>query len=68
MKVLEDFNVPIDRIIGICSDGAATMQGVHKGVCTQLATYIRQMRAATVADIRARSINGRDLNSFHEGM
>jgi hypothetical protein len=40
---------------------------VHKGVCTQLATYIRQMRADTVADIRARSLNGRDLDSFHEG-
>ncbi len=68
MKVLlNDFDVPIDRIIGICSDGAATMQGVHKGVCTQLARYIREMRAATIVDIRARSINGRDLDSFHEG-
>jgi hypothetical protein len=25
IKVLQDFNVPIERIIGICSDGAATM-------------------------------------------
>ncbi len=67
MKVLQDFNVPIYRIIGICSGGAATMQGVHKGVCTQLAKHIRQMRADTVTDIRARSLNGRDLDSFHEG-
>jgi hypothetical protein len=64
--VLNEFNVPLDRIIGICSDGASTMLDRIKGVCTQLAQYLRDMRAANVADIRARSINGRDLDSFHE--
>ena len=66
MKVLDDYNVPLDRIIGICSDGAATMLGRFKGVCTQLAKRLRDLRAANVADIRAQSIHGRDLDSFHE--
>ena len=65
--MLNDFNVPLDRIIGICSDGAATMLGRFKGVCTQLAKHLRELRAGTVADIRAQSINGRDPDSFHEG-
>ncbi len=37
MKVLKDYDLPIAKIIGICSDGASIMQGVHKGVCVQLA-------------------------------
>ena len=65
MKVLDDNNVPLDRIIGICSDGASTMLGRFKGVCTQLAKRLRDLREATVADIRAQSIHGRDLDSFH---
>jgi hypothetical protein len=44
MKVLTDYDLPIAKIIGICSDGASTMQGVHKGECVQLAKYIRELR------------------------
>ena len=67
MKVLNEFDVPLDRIIGICSDGASTMQGRIKGVCTQLANSIRDMRGAKIAHIRARAMHGRPIDSFHEG-
>ncbi len=53
MKVLNAY------VIGICSDGASTMQGIHKGVCTQLAKHIRQLRQVS-------RDNTRDINSFHD--
>jgi hypothetical protein len=65
MKVLKDYNVPIDKIIGICSDGASTMQGVHNGVCTQLAKYIRELRRVHISDIVALD-HSRTINSFHD--
>ena len=65
--MLNEFDVPLDRIIGICSDGAHTMQGRIKGVCTQLANSIRDMRVAKIAHIRARAMHGRPIDSFHEG-
>jgi hypothetical protein len=67
MRVLKQFDIPLDRIIGICSDGASTMQRRIKGVCTQLANRIRDMWAKNIADIRARATNGRPIDSFHEG-
>jgi hypothetical protein len=67
MKVLNEFDVPLDRIIGICSDGAHTMQGRIKGVCTQLANNIRDMRGANIAHIRAQAMQCLPMNSFHEG-
>ena len=67
MKVLNEFDVPLDRIIGICSDGASTMQGRIKGVCTQLANNIRDMRGANIAHIRAQAMQCRPMDSFHEG-
>jgi hypothetical protein len=65
MEVLQKYNVPLDRIIGICSDRASTMQGVFKGVCTQLATTLRNMREPTVAAIIALNDNGSIPASFH---
>ena len=32
IKILVEYNVPLNKLIGICSDGANTMRGVHKGV------------------------------------
>lgn len=64
MKVLTDYDLPIAKIIGICSDGASTMQGVHKGVCVQLAKYIRELRQVYISDIIARD-HTRHVESFH---
>jgi hypothetical protein len=55
MKVLTDNKVPLDKVIGICSDGASTMQGVHKSVCIQLAKRIRELRQGVIQDEVARS-------------
>ena len=66
MEVLMKNNVPLDKIIGICSDGASTMQSIYKGVCTQLARFIRNMRETTIAEIMAHDDNGRCAGSFHE--
>ena len=65
MKVLNDYDLPIAKIIGICSDGASTMQGVHKGVCVQLAKYIRELRQVYISDIIARD-HTRHVDSFHD--
>ena len=65
MKVLKDYDLPINKIIGICSDGASTMQGVHKGVCVQLAKYIRELRQVYISDIIARD-HTRHVDSFHD--
>ncbi len=65
IKVLNAYHVPMDKVIGICSGGASTMQGIHKGVCTQLAKHIRQLRQVYMLDIIARD-NTRDINSFHD--
>jgi hypothetical protein len=40
--------VPFDRIIGICSDGASTMMGCYRGVCTRLAQHVRALRGDTM--------------------
>ena len=65
MKVLREYKAPFDKIIGICSDGASTMQGVHKGVCTQLATFIRELRQVSIYDIIAAD-HSRTIDSFHK--
>ncbi len=65
MKVLKDYNVPIDKIIGICSDGANTIKGVQKGVCTQLAKYIRELRQVHISDIIALD-HTQTITSFHD--
>jgi hypothetical protein len=53
------------KLVGICSDGAGTMLGVHKGVCTQLAQAIRTARQHVIEDIMTRDRNRR-LDSFHK--
>ena len=64
LGVLREYNVPLHKVIGICSDGAKTMQGVHRGVCTQLARYIRDIRQQYITAIRT-EVHGRSLESFH---
>ncbi len=59
MRVLHEYKVPISKIIGICSDGASTMQGVHKGVCTQLALHIRVARELLMEELRGQEPEGR---------
>ena len=64
LGVLHEFSIPMRKVIGICSDGASTMQGVHKGVCTQLARYIRQVREVDIAALLEENPRrGRDSNS-----
>jgi hypothetical protein len=29
MRVLHEYQVPVSKVIGVCSDGASTMQGYH---------------------------------------
>ncbi len=66
LEVLVKFCVPLHRVIGICSDGAATMQGCHKDVCTRLANHIRELREEVMHDIVTNSTDQRrPLNSFH---
>ena len=44
MDVLEEYHVPLHKVIGLCSDGASTMRGVYRGVCTRLQNHIRASR------------------------
>jgi hypothetical protein len=62
-EILVDNKIRIDKIVGICSDGASTMQEVHKGVCTQLARKIRELRRSVIDNIIARD-HTRSLDSF----
>ena len=62
-EILVDNKIRIDKIVGICSDGASTMQGVHKGVCIQLARKIRELRRSVIDNIIARD-HTRSLDSF----
>jgi hypothetical protein len=48
LEVLMESCVPLDRIIGICSDGASTMMGCYRGVCTRLAHHVRALRGDTI--------------------
>ena len=65
MQILHKYHVPLDRVVGICSGGAYTMLGVHKGVCTQLARAIRTAREHVIEDIMTRDCSRR-LDSFHK--
>ena len=67
IKILVEYNVPLNKLIGICSDGANTMRGVHKGVCIQLEKYLRTLREDTMhAIIVAQDVHiRRTIDSFH---
>ncbi len=64
MKILEENKVPMDKIIGICSDGASTMLGVHKGVCTQLPKKICAERKVIMNNMVAHD-RTRTMDLFH---
>ncbi len=65
MQILHKYHLPLERVVGICSDGASTMLGVHKGAFTQLAQAIRTARQHVIEDIMTRDRNRR-LDSFHK--
>ena len=66
LEVLVEFCVPLHRVIGICSDGASTMMGRFKGVCTRLASHIREIREEVIQDIVANTTDiRRAVASFH---
>lgn len=67
MKILVEYNVPLNKLIGICSDGANTMRGVHKGVCTQLERHLRGLREEKMHHlIVAQDVHSRRaVDSFH---
>ncbi len=66
MKTLDKYHVSLDKVVGICSDGASTMLGIHKVVCIQLAQSIRNARQHVLEDIMTRDCSRR-LDSFHKG-
>jgi hypothetical protein len=63
LDVLMEYCVPLERIIGICSDGASTMMGCYRGVCTKLAQHVRELRADTMLRITG---NGSDIRRAPE--
>jgi hypothetical protein len=64
LAVLESYNVPLLKVIGLCSDGASTMRGIYRGVCMRLARHIRVLRAAAITDIAAGDMTT-TLDTFH---
>ncbi len=41
--MLADYEVPLHKLIGVCADGASTMQGIYRGVCTRLLNHVREL-------------------------
>jgi hypothetical protein len=56
MSILELYNVPLGKIIGVCADGASTMQGIYRGVCIRFARHLRQLRQEVCHVITALNI------------
>ena len=63
LDVLMEYCVPLERIIGICSDGASTMMGCYRGVCTRLSQHVRELRSDTMLRITG---NGTDIRRAPE--
>jgi len=65
MLILEKYNVPLGKVIGICADGASTMQGIYRGVCLRLAIrHIRALRQDICEEITSRDMT-RTPDTFH---
>ena len=64
MSILEKYNVPLGKVIGICADGASTMQGIYQGVCLRLARHIRALRQEVCEEITSRDMT-RTSDTFH---
>jgi hypothetical protein len=67
LLVLHKYNVPLDKIIGLCADGASTMQGIYRGVCVRLGAHLRQLRQEICTAITATDVT-RTPNMFHPQM
>ena len=64
LLILDKYHVPLGKVIGICADGASTMQGVYRGVCTRLSRHFRQLRQEVCDEITAGDIT-RTPDTFH---
>jgi hypothetical protein len=67
MSILQQYNVPLDKIIGVCADGASTMQGIYRGVCIRFARHLRQLRQEVCDVITAGDI-ARTPDTFHSNI
>ena len=56
LLILDKYHVPLGKVIGICADGASTMQGVYRGVCIRLGRHLRQLRQEVCDEITAGDI------------
>ena len=56
----------LEKIVSICADGASVMQGVHKGVVTQLKALIISLRVSKKSCILVSDAHKHRLfNNFH---
>jgi hypothetical protein len=53
MEALETSDIPLCRIVGLCSDGASTMLGCWRGVCARLLKRLREEREGVLQQIGA---------------
>jgi hypothetical protein len=53
MEALETSEIPLCRIVGLCSDGASTMLGCWRGVCARLLKRLREERKGILQQIAA---------------
>jgi hypothetical protein len=65
--ILEKYHVPLGKVIGICADGASTMQGIYLGVCIRFGRHLRQLRQEVCNEITAGDI-ARTPETFHHNM
>ena len=40
LKAINLIGLPLDRLVGVCTDGATSMLGCHTGFVTQLAVHV----------------------------
>ncbi len=61
VEALETNEIPLCRIVGLCSDGASTMLGCWRGVCARLLKRLREEQEGilhTAADCSSRKEPG----------
>ena len=64
MESLETSGLPLGRIVGLCSDGASTMLGCWRGVCTRLLARLRAEREGILHHIATQENRGAE--TFHK--
>jgi hypothetical protein len=53
VEALETSDIPLCRIVGLCSNGASTMLGCWRGVCARLLKRLREEREGILQQIAA---------------